>query len=265
VFRDWVNHTVWVCVTAALGLGAVGAFVFLGRGAPHPAGGGVVGYALGIVGVALILVAAAYWIREQRRPRTWGNPAQAPGERPSAALAQARERLADLQAEMAASKEASAFALRTAARRVVKEAGLHFTYRVTVHRDVGGRAYIRLEPKMPLPALSNWLLGHQYLGALSLLVVGLHCGFRAQSVIGWTALGLLVLVVLSGVVGTLIYMAAPPRLTAVEAAVREGQPADPAQKTRYERALKMWLYVHAPLTIALLVVVVAHVVAVIYY
>jgi len=190
-------------------------------------------------------------------------------ERPTGALGETREKLADLQAEAAQAKEPSVLSLRSAARRIVKAAGLGARYRVIVRRGAEGKPYIRMEPKEPLNALSNWLLGHQYLGGLSLLLAGLHCGFRVQSPIGAAALFLLVLVVVSGLAGAVIYTVVAPRLTALEAALRERQVPDPAQnaaqRARCEAALKVWLYVHTPLTVALLVIAGVHVLAVLYY
>jgi hypothetical protein len=215
-------------------------------------------------------VAAAYWIREQHTPAEWKAPREATAERQSAALAQARERLADLQAEKAHLPETSVASLRTAAQRILKAAGLSASYRVTVRRsEEDSLPRIRLEPRVPLSTLYNWLLGHQYLGGLSLLVAGLHCGFKVRSPIGAAAMCLLILVVLSGLVGTIIYALVPEKLTALEGVPRDQGAQQAAQNTphhaRYEGALKVWLYVHVPLTVALLSIVLIHVLAVFYY
>jgi hypothetical protein len=243
--------------------------MLLGQRAPYPAGGGIAGYALGIASLVLVAVATAYWGREQHVPRAWRGAPEAASDRPSAALAETREKLADLQAEAARTENASLLSVRLKARVILKSAELRSTYRVIVRRDAEGRPHIRMEPKEPLNALSNWLLGHQYLGALALLLAGLHCGFKVQSPVGAATLCLLILVVASGMIGTVIYTVVARKLTGLEAALREGQATDPArlaaQQARCETALKAWLYAHAPLTVALLVIVIVHVLAVLYY
>ena len=259
----------WLALSAGLAAGGIAVYALAGNRGPYAAGGGVAGYALGIATLALIVAAGAYWCREQHFPRAWRVAPEAVSERPSAALGETRERLADLQAEAAKAERPSFFGLRWKAWRILRAAGLSATYRVIVRRDAEGRPRIRMEAQEPLNALSNWLVGHQYLGVLALLAACLHSGFRMQSPVGVAAMALLALVVLSGLVGTAIYYVAAPRLTAIEAALREAQPPDPArlaaQRARWEAALKVWTYVHTPLTVALLVVVAAHVVAVLYY
>ena len=267
--RQRFYNLVWACISACVALGALLVYVVLGHRAPHPAGGGVAGYALGIGSLVLVGVATAYWGRGRHVPRTWREPVEGVAERPTGALAETREKLADLQAEGARGEGVSIWSMRLRAKRIVKAAGLRSTYRVVVRRDAEGRSYIRMDPKEPLNALSNWLLGHQYLGGVALLLAGLHCGFKVGSAVGAAALGLLAAVVVSGVVGTVIYSVAARRLTAVEARLREGQGGDPslyaAVRARWESALKVWLYAHTPLTVAMLVIVVAHVAAVLYY
>jgi hypothetical protein len=260
---------VWIALNAGLAAGVIVVYALAGNRGPYAAGGGVAGYALGIASLALIVAAGAYWGREQHAPETWRASPGAASGRPSAALAQTRERLADLQAEAAKAERPSFFVLRWKAWRILRAAGLSATYRVIVRRDAEGRPRIRMEAQDPLNALSNWLVGHQYLGVLALVAAGLHCGFRMQSPVGVAAMALLALVVLSGLAGTVIYYVAARRLTTLEAALRAAQPPDPArlaaQRARWEAAMKVWVYVHTPLTVALLVVVAAHVVAVLYY
>lgn len=65
--------------------------------------------------------------------------------------------------------------------------------------------------------LQGWVSAHVYLGLLTLLVIPLHAGFRFGWDVHTLAFALLVLVVLSGVVGILLYCVLPGRLTRLEA------------------------------------------------
>lgn len=61
--------------------------------------------------------------------------------------------------------------------------------------------------------LQGWVSAHVYLGLLTLLVIPLHAGFRFGWDVHTLAFALLVLVVLSGAVGVLLYQIIPSRLT----------------------------------------------------
>lgn len=64
--------------------------------------------------------------------------------------------------------------------------------------------------------LQGWVSAHVYLGLLTLLVIPLHAGFRFGWDVHTLAFALLVVVVLSGVVGVLLYHVIPGRLTGLE-------------------------------------------------
>jgi len=65
--------------------------------------------------------------------------------------------------------------------------------------------------------LQGWLSAHVYLGLLTLVVIPLHAGFRFGWDVHTLAFALLVVVVLSGVGGVLLYRVIPGRLTRFEA------------------------------------------------
>jgi hypothetical protein len=67
-----------------------------------------------------------------------------------------------------------------------------------------------------LGTVQGWTSAHVYLGLLTLLIIPLHAGFRFGWDVHTFAYALLVLVVLSGVVGLLIYLTVPQKLTAYE-------------------------------------------------
>jgi hypothetical protein len=65
--------------------------------------------------------------------------------------------------------------------------------------------------------LQGWVSAHVYLGLLTLLVIPLHAGFRFGWDVHTLAFVLLVIVVLSGAAGVLLYQITPSRLTRLEA------------------------------------------------
>ena len=70
--------------------------------------------------------------------------------------------------------------------------------------------------------LQGWVSAHVYLGLLTLLIIPMHAGFRFGWDVHTLAYVLLVVVVLSGIVGIVLYLNIPSRLTKFEA----GQQAD---------------------------------------
>jgi hypothetical protein len=61
--------------------------------------------------------------------------------------------------------------------------------------------------------LRGWLSAHVYLGVAVLVVATLHAGFEVGWNIHTLALALLIVVVLSGLYGVVLYLRVPPRLT----------------------------------------------------
>jgi hypothetical protein len=70
--------------------------------------------------------------------------------------------------------------------------------------------------------LQGWVSAHVYLGLLTLLLIPMHAGFRFGWDVHTLAFVLLSVVVLSGIVGIILYLNIPSRLTKFEA----GQQAD---------------------------------------
>jgi cytochrome b561 len=68
-----------------------------------------------------------------------------------------------------------------------------------------------------LGTLDGWLQAHIYLGLATVPVVLLHTGFRFQDLLAVACLVAMILVVLSGLVGTFFYTALPRKLTQVAA------------------------------------------------
>ena len=64
--------------------------------------------------------------------------------------------------------------------------------------------------------LEQWLQSHIYLGVLAAVILGLHTGGRFQDKVAVATLGLVAIVVLSGIVGAVLYVTVPRLLTEVE-------------------------------------------------
>jgi hypothetical protein len=71
-----------------------------------------------------------------------------------------------------------------------------------------------------LGTLQGWTSAHVYLGLLTLLIIPMHAGFQFGWDVHTLAYVLLVVVVLSGIVGLLIYLAVPAILTTHESGMR---------------------------------------------
>jgi len=68
--------------------------------------------------------------------------------------------------------------------------------------------------------LQGWVSAHVYLGLLSLLIIPMHAGFRFGADIHTFAFILLALVVLSGILGVILYISIPSRLTGHESGMQ---------------------------------------------
>ena len=68
--------------------------------------------------------------------------------------------------------------------------------------------------------LQGWVSAHVYLGLFSLLIIPMHAGFRFGADIHTLAFILLALVVLSGIMGVILYMSIPSRLTEYESGLQ---------------------------------------------
>ncbi len=80
--------------------------------------------------------------------------------------------------------------------------------------------------KSTLGTLQDWLHAHIYLGVLVFFVILFHSGFRFHDRVAVTALILLTLVFLSGIVGAVLYTFIPPLLIDVESKLTAQQISD---------------------------------------
>src|SRR4051794_132909 len=64
--------------------------------------------------------------------------------------------------------------------------------------------------------LEAWLQSHLYLGMLAAVLILFHTGFRFRDKVAVAAFAVLLVVVVSGIWGALVYTAVPRRLTEIE-------------------------------------------------
>lgn len=74
--------------------------------------------------------------------------------------------------------------------------------------------------------LEEWLQSHIYLGVLAFAVVVAHTGFRFEDQIAVALMIVVTLVVVSGIVGALLYKTVPPMLTEVDSNLPMGAISD---------------------------------------
>lgn len=77
-----------------------------------------------------------------------------------------------------------------------------------------------------LGRMETWLQSHVYLGLLSVVVVLLHTGFRFEDKLAVTAFVVLVLVVVTGLAGAVLYTTVPRLLTEVESDLTPAETSD---------------------------------------
>jgi len=68
--------------------------------------------------------------------------------------------------------------------------------------------------------LQGWVSAHVYLGLFTILIIPMHAGFRFGVDIHTFAFILLIIVVLSGIIGVILYMSVPSRLTEHESSLQ---------------------------------------------
>lgn len=71
-----------------------------------------------------------------------------------------------------------------------------------------------------LGTLQGWTSAHVYLGLLTMLLIPMHAGFKFRFDIHTLAFALMAIVVISGVVGIVLYRTVPPRLTQTEQTIQ---------------------------------------------
>lgn len=251
-------HLKWLGATLFIAAACCAIYGLDRRGGP--AGGGtVVGYVLGALGLGLMLLAGGYTLRRRLRPGSFGETIARQDPEREQRLARLNEAIADLQVAAAGQRETASH-LRKAAEAAVKGAGFAGEIGVDVLAGEAASPLLRLIPREHPGRLENWLMAHQYLGAVVVLVVGLHAGFQWRGAVAKVAVLLTVLTVASGFVGSIGYLLGPRWLMR-----GERSPLDTSREAVLRKLTQGWLCVHVALTGALLGAVLVHVLSVLYY
>jgi hypothetical protein len=113
--------------------------------------------------------------------------------------------------------------------------------------------------------LLRWHEGLAWLGSLLILV---HAGIHFSSILGWLAVGAMLINVGSGLTGKFLLGRSRSRLEAARLRMRESglSASEMAERTYWDSltfdAVKKWRLVHFPITLAFGVLAIAHIVAV---
>ena len=109
---------------------------------------------------------------------------------------------------------------------------------------------------------------HEWLAWLGSLMVLVHAGIHFNSILGWLAVGAMLINVASGLTGKFLLSRSRRRLEEARARMREIGLSDQelADRTYWDSmtfdAVKQWRLIHFPITLAFGVLALAHVVAV---
>jgi hypothetical protein len=109
---------------------------------------------------------------------------------------------------------------------------------------------------------------HEWLAWLGSLMVLVHAGIHFNAILGWLAVGAMLINVASGLTGKFLLSRSRRRLEEARARMRESGLSDKelADRTYWDSmtfdAVKQWRFIHFPITLAFGVLALAHVVAV---
>jgi len=112
---------------------------------------------------------------------------------------------------------------------------------------------------------------HEYLAWAGSLLVLVHAGIHFNAILGWLAVGAMLVNVASGLTGKYLLDRARRRLEAARQRMREQglSAAQMAERTYWDSltfdTVKQWRSVHFPITLAFAVLALAHIVAVILF
>ncbi|NOZ23458.1 MAG: hypothetical protein GXP25_20475 [Planctomycetes bacterium] len=250
-------HLRWLVLTIAVGLVSVG--VYESAAAEPRIGGTLQGLSLGILAALVIVFASCYGVRRQVGLRRLQDTVGRIDPERERRLAELNERVADLQVAGRKAGESTA-GLVKAARAAVREAGLARQIRVELLAD-GQRTVLQLVPREHPGRLENWLLAHQYLGILVVLLIVLHAGFRFLGALATVTAVLALTTVLSGGLLSLLYVIGPRVLVRVETTGGD----DGAKAAVLIRLIAAALMLHVAFTGALVGALAVHVLSILYY
>ena len=183
-----------------------------------PSGRSPTGVWLGILGTTAMIVAGLYSWRRRNIERASRPILVAPEKRRDLV---ARERAAQnelraIERSLVQNPKQNLRKLKSEVRKILGRHKVGRTIRVRFHQPRGGSARLVVERREWGGRLQTWYEWHLALGILAVILILLHAGFRFGNPIAAIAFALLVAVVLTGIVGVVLYKWIPPRLTTIE-------------------------------------------------
>ncbi|MAG57037.1 MAG: hypothetical protein CMJ83_12145 [Planctomycetes bacterium] len=133
-------------------------------------------------------------------------------------LEEAEQRMNEVRQQILLGVLANSGEIRAAAQKILDALGVNKVCRAVVDESTGPgpRFDIRVEPTMPLGRMARWLHFHVYVGLASGVLLWVHGGLSMESPMGTILNGLSVIVIVTGVVGTLLFAVGPRWMTRAE-------------------------------------------------
>jgi len=133
-------------------------------------------------------------------------------------IERADARIQQLRQRISAGSHASKKVVQAEADMILREEGVHKVNRalVTAGQSSGERFVVDVVPTEPLGRVAKWMHVHAYYGAAFGALLVLHSGVTPGSGFGWALAGLGYAVLLTGLVGIVLWAYGPSWLTARE-------------------------------------------------
>jgi len=188
-----------------------------------PSGRTPEGVALGILGFAAMLGALLYSARRRFLARAMNRIRVDPATRKVVREREdeAFKQLQNLRDRVLGRQLSDPQEIRREAKKILKDnqVARHICVRLSGER--GQPLHLAIERREWAGRLEIWYYWHLMLGSLSILLILTHAGFRFGNLVATLAFVCLVGVVITGVIGYLIYCIVPPALTKVEDRVKK--------------------------------------------
>ncbi|MCI0652539.1 MAG: hypothetical protein L0Z55_11735 [Planctomycetes bacterium] len=206
----------WNALAALLVSGAFVAWLVQGGYAPGSGGGHDRDYLIwsGWVALALFLIVMAYVLRKY--VHKLGISPEFAMKVPIAKLERAEARLGELRREITVGRLTDPGAARSRALAALRGEGVHRILRVVVRKSAapnGLPIILETEPREPLAPMARWLRAHLYFGLAAAVLVWLHGGGSLDSPMAVLLNGLSALVIVTGIVGIVLWAFGPAWLT----------------------------------------------------
>jgi hypothetical protein len=183
-----------------------------------PSGRTATGVWLGIFGTLAMIVAGLYGWRRRQIERA-SRPILIDAEKRRDLVSRERKAQNDLRGverSLMQNPKQDLRQLRSEVKKILKRHKVTRTIRVRLLKTSSGTPRLVFERREWGGRLQVWYEWHLALGVLAVVLILLHAGFRFANPIAAIAFVLLVAVVLTGLLGVVLYRRIPPRLTEIE-------------------------------------------------